>query len=471
MVFVCARTACAQGRLPSDSEIQGIIDDRVAEQRAFGIIIETRDASGQIHVYHSGSSGHAGLPLDGDAIFEIGSVTKTFTAALLADMVVHKTVSLEDPVSRYLPLGTKVPLGNGSPITLLDLATHTSGLPFLPTNLSSDIQKSWSIYTDEQLYEFLAGYTLPADIERKFRYSDTGLGLLGLALARSAGKSWEEALTGRILKPLDLSATRQTISPSMRMRLAMGHDKIGRELPSWEFHSLPGLGALRSSANDLMKYLIANLSPPPTQTGKALALTHVPHYDAFSANTQVGLGWFLGVPKDRNLVFHGGSTPGYNSFIGYDQVKNIAVVVLTNSDCDVLDIGMHLIEPAIPVADGPPTVRALHKQLVTSPAEQAQLIVQRAKENNPLSDLPEYSMNALGYRLLGQEKTSQAIEVFRMNTSLYPRSANAWDSLGEAYERAGEKSMAVSSYEQSLQLDPKNAHAAEQLRKLGKDTK
>jgi D-alanyl-D-alanine-carboxypeptidase/D-alanyl-D-alanine-endopeptidase len=461
-----SQTLKKQGTPGTDSAIQQILDDRVAEGRAIGLVVAKRDADGVTRIYHAGSSGKQRQKLDGNSVFEIGSVTKTFITALLADMVVKGEVKLDDPVSIYLPPMVKMPVRNGRQITLADLATHSSGLPFLPDNLSPDIQRSWAEYTNSQLYVFLSVYQITREIGSKFEYSDTGLGLLGHVLAQRAGETWEQAVTDRILIPLNMNETRQAITPLMRHHMTVGHDKCGQALPPWEFLSLPGLGALRSTANDLIKYLEANMNPPDISLGKALALTHVSRRDAFSTKTQIGLGWFLGVPANRNIVFHGGSTPGYNSFVGFDPVKRTAVVVLADSDCDVSDIGLHLLEPSALIDDDPPKIRVLYAELMKSGFEIAVKVVATKKRNDPGYSLPEKGVNTLGYRLLGQKRLKKALEIFKLNVHLYLQSADAFDSLAEGYEVVGNKDLAIHNYERSLELNSKNTNAAEHLVKL-----
>lgn len=141
-----AAPLAAQSPFPPGSAIQRILDERVAEKRTFGIVVGTMDASGNTHIYHAGSSGPEGVILDGDSVFEIGSITKTFNTALLADMVMRGEVKLDDPVAKYLPSTVKVPERGGKQITLYDLAIHTSGLPSLPSNLDlGDMSKPAAI--------------------------------------------------------------------------------------------------------------------------------------------------------------------------------------------------------------------------------------------------------------------------------------------------------------------------------------
>src|SRR5437762_5105440 len=232
--------------LPPNAAIQAILKERVDSRRAAGIVVGILDGGGRRLV--ASGSGPAGAPLDGDTVFEIGSVTKVFTSSLLADMVRRGEVKLEDSISKYLPASVRLPSRNGKEITLLDLATQTSALPRLPGNLApQDPQYPYAGYTVEQLYVFLSHYTLTRDIGEKYEYSNLGVGLLGHVLARKAGMSYEELVTKRILEPLGMKDTAITLSASMRARLAPGHDAGGAPVPTWDLPVLAGAGALRST--------------------------------------------------------------------------------------------------------------------------------------------------------------------------------------------------------------------------------
>ena len=143
-----------------------------------------------------GQSG-TGRPLDGNTVFEIGSISKVFTALVLADMVRKGELALEDPVAKYLPDTVKVPARNGRQITLLDLATQSSGLPRMPTNFTpKDPANPYADYTIRQLYDFLSGYQLPRDPGERYEYSN--LGLLYWATRwrsgrESRGSSWSRS--------------------------------------------------------------------------------------------------------------------------------------------------------------------------------------------------------------------------------------------------------------------------------------
>src|SRR5262249_55292167 len=178
-----------QQPLPSDSAVRALLASRVQTfpdtgKHGTGIVVGLLDASGRRRILAVG--------VDSNGVFEIGSITKTFTATALADMVEHGEVGLDDPVAKYLPDSVHVPTRNGKQITLLDLATQSSGLPRMPSNMTpQDPMNPYADYSVQQMYAFLAGYQLTRDIGASYEYSNLGVGLLGHALALKAGTSYE----------------------------------------------------------------------------------------------------------------------------------------------------------------------------------------------------------------------------------------------------------------------------------------
>jgi len=184
-------------------EIAAAIKQRVDDKKAVGMVVATIEPDGSTSMAAYGSPGPGAMPLDADSVFEIGSITKVFTAILLADMADRGEVALDDPVAKFLPDGVRVPGRNGRRITLLDLTTQSSGLPRMPDNLRpKDPTNPYADYTPEQMFEFLGRYELTRDIGAQYEYSNLGVGLLGQALARRAGTSYEALVKERILDPL-----------------------------------------------------------------------------------------------------------------------------------------------------------------------------------------------------------------------------------------------------------------------------
>lgn len=321
---------------PSDSAVRAMLAPRLAAlpdsgTRGEGIVVGLLDASGQTRIIA------VGVPPD--RVFEIGSITKVFTGSVLADMVSRGEVRLEDPVATFLPATVTIPSRNGRQITLLDLATQTSGLPRLPGNLAPrDSSNPYADYTVRQLYDFLSGYTLPRDVGATYEYSNLGLGLLGHALALKAGMSYEELVRRRILVPLGMRETAITLTPALRARLAPGHDAGGEPVPNWDLPTLAGAGALRSTARDMLIFLAANIDSTKAPLSRALRQAHTPRRGI------VGLGWHIVSRPAATVVWHNGGTGGYRSYTGFDPARRIGVVVLSNVNRSVDDIGVHLLD-------------------------------------------------------------------------------------------------------------------------------
>jgi CubicO group peptidase (beta-lactamase class C family) len=341
-------------QLPADSSIRAIIQPRVDAGLWAGVAVGLVDKSGARRTLAYGPN--AGVaPFDDRTVFEIGSITKTFTTAILADMVRKGEVALDDPVAKYLPPGTVVPARDGKQITLLDLATQTSGLPRMPANFSpKDAANPYADYTPAQLYAFLKSYQLPRGIGEKYEYSNLGMGLLGHALALHAGKSYEALVTERVLAPLKMNDTRIALDKGMRTRLAPGHGPDGAVVANWDLPTLEGAGALRSTVRDMLTFIRANADSTSTPLGPTLALAHGARRPGGSPAITLGLAWHrLRLPSGNVIVFHNGGTGGYRTFTGYSEKTGDAVVVLANTSNSVDEIGFRLLEPGFPVPPVP----------------------------------------------------------------------------------------------------------------------
>src|ERR1051326_457532 len=185
--------------VPGTGEIREILVKRIDQQKqAVGIVVGVIEPDGRRVVSYGNLANSDPRALDGDTIFEIGSITKVFTSLLLADMVSSNEVALDDPAAKYLPESVRMPQRSGKPITLLDLSTHTSGLPPLPGNWKpKDLSNLYADYSVDDLYQFLSSYTLPRDPGSEFEYSNLGGGLLGHVLACRAGTDYESLIRSR----------------------------------------------------------------------------------------------------------------------------------------------------------------------------------------------------------------------------------------------------------------------------------
>jgi len=341
-----------QQGLPSDSAVHAILLTRVSAlpdtgKHGEGIVVGLLDQGRRI----------VAVGVDADDVFEIGSITKVFTASILADMVSRREVRLDDPVAKYLPSSAHIPSRNGRQITLLDLATQSSGLPRMPSNFTPrDSTNPYADYSVQQLYAFLSGYQLTRDIGASYEYSNLGVGLLGHALALKAGTSYEQLVTRRILTPLQMKETAITLTPALRARLALGHGGDGHVVPNWDLPTLAGAGALRSTAADMLTFLVANLDSTRAPLSRTLQQTHGERHATDNPNLKIGLAWHILSRPAGTIVWHNGGTGGYRSFIGFDPARHVAVVVLCNNGNEnVDDIGFHLLDETFPLS--PPRQR------------------------------------------------------------------------------------------------------------------
>jgi D-alanyl-D-alanine-carboxypeptidase/D-alanyl-D-alanine-endopeptidase len=355
MLFIMMLLASQlEAQIPADSEIRTILAERVDKYRqGVGFVVGVIEPQGRrVIAYGKLAAGDSRI-LNGDTLFEIGSVTKVFTSLVLADMVERGELALLDPVSKFLPQDIRVPARRGQQITLQDLATHTSGLPRNPLNvISPDPSNPFAEYSADRLYEFLRSYELPRLVGARFEYSNLGGALLGHALERRAGMSYEELVKTRIAKPLGMQSTHISLTPEARARLATGHAYGLEPTPNWDLGALAGAGAFRSTVNDLLAFLAANLGYTETSLAPAMsAMLKVRRETSRDRPGEVGLAWLIDTHGGVEIISHGGGTGGYQSFIGYDRKARTGVVVLSNSGtgAGVEDIGIHLLNPKVPL--------------------------------------------------------------------------------------------------------------------------
>lgn len=290
-------------------------------------------------------------PPDARTIYEIGSVTKIFTATLLAEMLNEGVAGLNDPIGLYLPKDVTSPSLNGHEITLVDLATHTSGLPRLPANLlaaAKDKSDPYANYTTRDLYDSLRTVKLKSEPGKRSVYSNYGYGLLGKLLELKSGKSYETLVQEKICAPLGLDSTTTQLSQEQAARLTPGHNADDEVVSNWHFDSLAGCGAIRSDAADLLKFIEAELGSGDSGISRAMETTQQSYYKGFGGN--IGLGWQItGTLEGLSVLWHNGGTGGYRSFVGFDKSNQTGVVVLSNygdafaGDSSVDKMGMRLL--------------------------------------------------------------------------------------------------------------------------------
>ncbi len=362
--------APADSPAPPDNEIRKILSDRIgAENLGIGIVVGVIEPTGRRIVAYGSLAKDDKRPLNGDTVFEIGSMTKVFTSLVLMDMVQKGEVALTDPVSKYLPSSVKVPERNNKKITLQDLSTQSSGLPRMPSNFNpKDPSNPYADYSVEQLYQFLSSYQLTRDIGAQYEYSNLGVGLLGHVLTLRAGVDYETMVRSRICEPLGMNSTRVTLTPEMKARLAIGHGPGLSPTPNWDLSALASAGALRSSLpNDYPDIaLAANLGYTKTPLAADMAAELSIRRPAGSSSMEIAYAWHVQTKNGNSIIWHNGGTGGYRTYMGFDPKSRAGVVVLSNvsSAEGPDDIGRHLLDASYPLAKVEPIKE--HKEVTVN---------------------------------------------------------------------------------------------------------
>lgn len=334
-----------------DPLAQALIDDKQMVGCVVGIV---RGGETQVLVYGETEKGSGKAP-NGRTVYEIGSATKALTGVLLADAVIAGELNLDDPLQEYLPKSVTVPMKDGKAITLAHLATHTSGLPRLPSNLlPKDPQNPYADYTAEQMAEYLETHELrraPGECE----YSNYGMGLLGHVLAARKKTTYEQLLIDRIAKPLKMTDTRIELTDDQKERLAPPYNAALSPDKNWDIPTLAGAGGLRSTAGDMLKFLQATLEDSEKPFGKAVQLAFEKRHTT-PDGMGVGLGWHIA--RDGITRWHNGMTGGYSSWISVVPQAKLGVVVLSNTATDkTTQLGEQVTRAALGIKAAPPQKR------------------------------------------------------------------------------------------------------------------
>jgi D-alanyl-D-alanine-carboxypeptidase/D-alanyl-D-alanine-endopeptidase len=274
--------------------------------------------------------------LTADSRLEIGSVTKVFTSLVLARLAERGEVGLDQPLNDFLP----APAG----ITLRHLATHTSGLPRLPKGLvlrallRRDMSDPYADCSAAFLIENLSRIR-PAAPGKRFRYSNLGAGLLGLALSRHAGLDYAALVAREVITPLGLTAT------GLGGPVVQGHHANGKPAGPWDLADLAGAGGLRSTMTDLVRFVRAHYEESVITPAVTLELATEFRTNPFHT---VRLGWMsqrLHPSQGGHLqIFHNGQTGGYYSFAAFDPDRRVAVVMLSATARAGDQVGVDLLK-------------------------------------------------------------------------------------------------------------------------------
>ena len=289
-----------------------------------------------------------------DSLFEIGSITKTFTGLLLAQMADEKKLDLRDPVRELLPPGVASAPKGSFEITLLDLATHHSGLPRMPDNSPpGDIREKFTNYHTADLYDFLKRHGVGKSTHEKFEYSNLGFAVLGAALATRAGTGYPDLVQRHIAGPLGMRDTAISLSPELLGRLMQGYDGQRQPTPRWDLDAFASAGGIRSTAGDMLTYLEAQLHPerspfPAALTRSQRVREHV------GGDIDIALAWTY--DTGTGVYSHSGATGGYTTYACFNPKRDFAAVVMFNAYSAALPFTGMLSEHIVERLSGKPAL-------------------------------------------------------------------------------------------------------------------
>ncbi len=412
------------------------------------------------------------IPNRPDTKHRLGSITKQFTAALILQLVEEGRLELDKPISAYLP-DYKGPAADV--VTIHHLLNHSSGIPSYTSFPGFFQEQSRDPASPVEFVKTFADSTLQFTPGEKFAYNNSGYFLLGHIIEEVTGKSYEQVLREKIFDPLNMNDTGYDHHATLLKNRASGYEKHGNEYVNAPYldMSLPyAAGSLYSTVEDLYKWDRA-LEGDKILSEKSKKLMFSPQMP--DGDAHYGYGWSLRkLPVGQStdsvpIVAHGGGINGFNTLIVRFPEEEDLVVLLNNTG------GTRLRDMAVGINN------ILHGEKAEMPKKSLAMEVlpvfeeegvdaglQKYKElkADDTYALREFEMNRIGYELLQNGKTKEAIEVFKINVAEFPDSWNTYDSLGEGYMEDGQREKAIANYEKSIEMNPQNENGKKMLAKI-----
>lgn len=352
-VFAGALLLSGAAHAMSDAELQAVVGQRLHGDRTgacFATAVIDGDSVSRAYVCADG--GDPARRIGPTTAFEIGSVSKPMMAALLAGLIREGKASLDDPLSAYLPEGTRMPTFEGKPILLRHIVTHTSGLPAIPAGMQDENPANpYARLTERDLLDALSKTTLARAPGAQFEYSNFAAMLLSYAVARRAGEDFETLIDERLFAPLGMTRSYIGRRPD-GVTVATGHTPDGKPTSPWDFPTdFAGVGGVRATLDDMVRYVQAQAGTAPKPLDADFALTHVAIPS--DAKTPIAMHWLIAQLNGRSFLAHEGGTGGFSSFVAFDPKKTFGVVILSDTALHAAgglgSLGLHLLDDRVPL--------------------------------------------------------------------------------------------------------------------------
>lgn len=445
-VVLCSTPAVAM----SDSDLRTALEQRFKDDRTGACVAAAMLDKGTTATAYFCADPNSQRPYDELTAFEIGSITKPMTAALLAELILRGEVALDDPIAKLLPPDTSVPSFNDRQITIRDIVTHTSGLPSFPWRIT-DLSNPYAALTEDDLLGALAATQLTHAPGSKWQYSNFAMMILSYALAKRSGKDFETLLRERLLASLGMNDTYIAKRP-LRVRLAQGH--LSNTMPTvpWDVSvDMAGAGGARATLPDMIRFLEGQLGTRGSEITPALAQTQqqvadIGRHSGTIGSHATGMNWEIlstaNIANGHTVIMHPGGTGGYSSFVAFDRASKRAVVLLSDTALTDLGglraLGLHLLDPSLP-AGAPRTVATADVKLIDALASRYRLqnglgMELRRKDNALTVQFDGHPEVAMGYDSAGDFYRLQFDGLLRPKRKADGTHTFTWLQLGGALE-------------------------------------
>ena len=326
-----------------DLKVDSIVSEFMSNPINAGLSIAVIQ-NGQVYYYHYGETNKESKQLpQNSTIYEIGSVSKTFTGILLVQAVANKKITMEDDIRKYLPIQCAKLEYKGEAIRVKHLVTHTSRIPRIPENLDKqthfDELNPYKNYDKKMVYDYLSTLKLDTFPGIKLDYSNTGMALLGIILENVYQQSYEELLNQYITTVIGMKKTFVNVPAAHLTNFATGYNEKGKETPHWDLGDQVGAGGIKSTIEDMALYLKENIN----ESSAVIQNSHQIQFEKLK--DKIAFSWFIQPTKTGNtLIWHNGGTYGFTSFCGFVKEKKCGVVILSNSGNGVDKLAIDILK-------------------------------------------------------------------------------------------------------------------------------
>lgn len=326
-----------------DKKVDAVVQPFMFESKTVALSIGIlKDGKTYFYNYGETKKGNGQIPAS-KSLYEIGSVTKTFTGILLAKAVTENKIRLNDPVNKFLPKNTPTLKFGNDTLKIVHLSNHTSGLPPLPDNFgATDLINPYKDYDEKKLLEYLKHASISRKPGEKWEYCNLGVGLLGYILEQVNKMSFEKMVTDFITSKAEMTDTRQLLVKKDSALFVQGYDESISPQSQWDFKVLTAAGSLRSNTEDMLKYATLNLNTTDSKLKQAIELAHQQTFD--EGQQKIALNWFIQDWGWGPLLFHGGATGGYRSLLAVNPKTKNAIIVLSNTAVSNDAVGVSILK-------------------------------------------------------------------------------------------------------------------------------